>query len=193
MAICKLCGKKYSVWSAQGPGSGVCNECWPEYSKIEAEEKQREARATLPVLFAQHVPGKNARILGAAYWDTLGSAVGTGVAKLVSGGVFGILGGLLTGTRHHAGIVALTNSNLFLVDLGIVVGEDLTLKELRGAVGPPSVKKAPLRNLTAECDPQAGVLILKGNLRVKATFPRSFEEGNPSKAALIASTINSHS
>jgi len=193
MAVCKLCGKKYNVWLAQGSGSGVCNECWPEYSKIEAEEKQREARATLPVLFAQHVPGQKAKILGAAYWDTLGSGVATFGVQTVAGCLFGIFGWLLTGRRHRAGIIAVTDSDLFLVDLGIVVGEDLTLKELRGAVVQPSVKKAPLRNLTAECGSQAGVLILKGELGVKATFPQSFEEENPSKATLIASAIHSHS
>jgi len=153
------------------------------------KKEEQEAMAMLPALFAQHAHGQNARIFGAAYWNTPGSVVGTVVAKLVFGGLFGGIGMNLAGTEHRAGIVAVTATELFLVDLGMVVGEDLTLKKMRGVVGPLSVKKAPLRNLTAECDSQAGVLMLKGDIRVKATFPPSFAEENPSKAALIARAI----
>ncbi|PIP09059.1 MAG: hypothetical protein COX51_00800 [Syntrophobacteraceae bacterium CG23_combo_of_CG06-09_8_20_14_all_50_8] len=161
-------------------------------AEAEARNKEEEeVRTTLPVLFAQHAPGQNAKIMGAAYWNTLGSSVGTGVAKLVFGGLLGGFGMALTGTEHRAGIVAVTDSELFLIDMGMVVGEDLTLKKMLGAVGQPSMKKVPLRNLTAECDLQGGVLSLKGDIRVKATFPKSFAEENPSKAAVIANTIQS--
>lgn len=169
-----------SLSTGSGSGPGALTRTSPD-----------EARAALLTLFAQHAPGQNARILGAAYWNTLGSVVGTGVSKLVFGVLLGPLGSL-TGTEHRAGIVAVTDSDLFLVDLGMVVGEDLTLEKLRGAAGPPSVKKAPLQNLTAECDSRTGVLALKGDLRVKAFFPRVFDQENLSKAALIASAVQSH-
>lgn len=189
MAVCKQCGKNYTGLFARGPGTGLCDKCW-EAAEAEARKKQgEEAKASLPTLFAAHVPGENAAVLGAAYWNTPGTAAGTLVAKLVFGGLFGGPGALAE--EHRAGIVAVTDTHLFLVDLGKVVTKELTLKVMRGALGPPSVKKAQLRNLTAECDSQAGVLNLTGELKVRATFPRVFEEGNPAKAAMIARAVQS--
>lgn len=138
------------------------------------------------------MPSENAKIIGAAYWNTLGTAAGTGFAKFIFGGLFGIFGMILIGSEHRMGIVAVTKSELFLIDFGKIAGENLTHKNMGGIFSRPSVKKAPLRNLTAECDSESCVLTLKGDLKVKVTFPSSFEEGNPSKASMIAKAIQSH-
>jgi hypothetical protein len=192
MATCRQCGREISFWSGY-----FCTECRQERGEKRAEEKRRaqtearrkeeqKARAALRAFFAEHAPGESARILGAAYWTTMGSMVGTGVAKMIFGG--------WGGSEHRAGVVAVTDSDLVLVDLGTVVG-DLTIGKMKhcAAIDKPSVKRAPLSSLAAECDSQAGVLTLKGGLKVKATFPASFAGKNPSKAALIARAVQANS
>ena len=98
-------------------------------------------KGMLPDLFTQYVPDQHAIILGATYWNTLGTTAETGVAKLVFGGLFGAFGLMLAGNEHRAGIVAVTESDLSLVDLETVVGEDLNLEKMCKAIGPPSVKR----------------------------------------------------
>lgn len=115
MGTCRQCGREIGFWSG-----GICAECWREEEKNRAEEKKRaqiearkkeeeEASFALRTLFAKHVPGQSATILGAARWSTLGSLVNAGMGKMIFGG--------WGGSAHRAGIVAVTHSDLFVLDL----------------------------------------------------------------------------
>jgi hypothetical protein len=200
---CSKCGIKY--WSDRELDEGLCNKCHSRreagkqaeakrQTEVEARLKEgEEAGDWLPRAFVRFVPGENTKVLGAAYWDNLSSAVGTLKSKLAIGMLLGGFGMALTGKEHRAGILAVTDTHLFVVDLGTVLGEEITLKKLSKVGRPTSVKKVSLENVTAECDTGAGILTLKGELNLKAVFPESFEERNPSKAAIIAKIIRSGS
>ncbi|GAG94245.1 unnamed protein product, partial [marine sediment metagenome] len=150
-----------------------------------------EAKIVLPSLVKGFVPDGALTVLGVAYWSTTGTAARTAFAKLVFSYFLGILGMILTGKQHRAGVLAVSETELFVVDLGKIVGEDVTLKKLKSALGPPSVKSARLSALRATCRDMGNstVLSIQGALKLKATFPNSYESTNAAKAAQIARAI----
>jgi hypothetical protein len=171
----------------------------------ETQEKQRrreeeatakaeaEAAAASLQLFQEHVPDETPDVIGVAYWSGLGSkvatAVGENVGHLVLGALtLGLLDGPTVDQKYRVGLVAVTGTDLYVVELGKIVGEDLTPEKLRAAVRKPSVRKAALRDLKATS--RAAVLKISGELAFNATFPRSYAESNPGKVPLIEQAIN---
>ena len=160
-----------------------------EEAKAKAEA---EAAAASLQLFREHVPDETPDVIGVAYWAGFGSkvatAVGEGVGHLVLGTLtLGLLDGPKVDQTYRVGLVAVTATDLYVVELGKIAGEDLTLEKLRAAVRKPSLRKAALRDLKATS--QAAVLRISGELAFKATFPRSYAESNPGKATLIEQAI----
>ncbi len=165
----------------------------PELSPV----SNMEAGAALADIFSRHVSDQSPRILGVACWDTLGTRATTIVNEIVSylpGALFGgLVGGPLKSmvetTDHRAGVVAVTETELFLVDLMKTSTADFTLGQLSGSRGTPQVARASLRNLTAEFDVRAGVLTLGGDMTAKLTFPTSISGDNHSKGLQMAKAI----
>jgi len=161
------------------------------HTETDASSADLPDDAPLRYLARRAAPDETFAILGAAYWDSLKTAAGTAFAKLIFGALLGPLGWQASGKEHRAGVIGVTDRELFVIDLGTVVGEDITHKALRSAIGSPSVRTAPLSELTATWHEEAGsaVLSVEGALKLKATFPDSYRTGNLAKAAEIAAAI----
>jgi hypothetical protein len=157
---------------------------------------KEEAGAALLEIFARHVSDVRPRVVGAAWWDTLASKADTAVNEALRyvPGLFlgGLLGGPLMGPHrdyHRAGLVAVTEGELFVVDLAETDTTHLTVERLCDLKGTPRVQRALLRDLEAQYDARAGVLALGGDLSVKLTFPASISDDNYSKGAVVARMI----
>jgi hypothetical protein len=136
------------------------------------------------------VPRQTFHLAGAGYWNNVGTAAGTLVAKAVFGTLLGPLGDL-AGTEHRAGIIALTDRELFVIDICMVVGEEFTLEKLLSEAQAPTLKRAPLSALTAELTQGKGGPVLKiaGQFSYKITFPSSCGSDNPGRARQLARAI----
>lgn len=87
----------------------------------------------------------------------------------------------------------MTQTELILIKLGTMQDfETLDLSKVLSVSRASSVQAADLGELRVDVGmPEAGgsVLTLKGAMRVRAVFPRSFSDDNPAKAAQIASAV----
>ena len=211
MATCKQCGQKYSIWSARAVGSGLCNKCYTVQLTIEEERGVKEAeeararaeddaRKALPDLATRFLPGHSFTHLGLAYWDTLGTSAVSGLSKWAGAAVFGGIGMAMAERKHRVGLVALTDTDLWMVDIGDIDGENVALKAIRFKSGPSEARRIPLSGLKATCQDfawvssnvltkSAATLSVTGSISVKAMFSDVFYEGNKAKAQEIAAAI----
>lgn len=97
MAVCRRCGKHFSVWTAQAVASGVCNDCvgadWSEkaaegmrQAREAAEKRMQEdmmARAAVPELLDRHGEGRRFDAAGVAAWTSTAHKVKSGAGRLV--------------------------------------------------------------------------------------------------------------
>ena len=148
-------------------------------------------------LAAMHVPLDGLRMVGGAFWGTAGTAAGR-AAKTVLMNVAGaaLMGAIGIGffgwakKTHRAGIIALADDTLYLLDMGQIGGDDLTLHALK-QLGVPQVTSAPLSTLAATHTTERGmgVLQLEGPIALKAYFSDSCTDGNAMVSANIAHAI----
>jgi hypothetical protein len=201
MAKCKICGKEQNSWTATGIASktGLCNACTKIHGeelarKMDLEAKQKdeaEARTLIPSRLKGVVPMEEITTWGVAYWDNAKSAVGTAAGKMLGAAVLGGFGYRLAGSQHRLGVIAVSKSELFVVDLGSLSGESVTVKDIKACSGRPSVKIAPLNALTVSCQDQrnSGLLSARGELSIKATIPDFYGVSGSSSAKAIAEAI----
>lgn len=150
----------------------------------------------MPELFSRLNPGERAIVIGAAYWDNLKSSADSlrnHVLKSIIfsvGGPIGSTAGWGAGSHfHRMGLIAVTDSELVLIDLGST-SKELTTTELLGSIEKPSVKKYDLSKLKADCNSDNGILAIAGKLNILAIFPPSIGVNNAKKAFSIANAIS---
>ena len=157
------------------------------------------ARTPVQDLATVHLPSVRFRALGAAHWSTLGTRAGragrTLLVNVAANAVlmplgFGILS--LPGKKYRAGLIGVTDDTLYVLDVGTISGDTLTLSALR-EMGQPAVSKFALSTVQASDSMAAGngVLHLHGAIEVTATFSDSSADGNSRAAAAIAQAIQS--
>ena len=149
-------------------------------------------------LAAPHVPLEKLRMVGGAFWSTASTAAGR-AAKTV---LMNVVGGALLATvgigffgwakkTRRAGILALTDDTLYVLDMGQIAGDDLTLHALKQMAGSPTVAAARLSDLAAASRRESGmgVLEITGPMALKAYFSDSCTDGNSSVAMNMALAI----
>jgi hypothetical protein len=175
---CSECGQEFRLWGKKSPTwCSLCDQCW-----------QKKPPASVEDIAKGVIPNENLTACGAAYWDTVGAKAVTIVRKgflaAALGGSFGVP------NSHHAGVIAATGSELIVVDMGTVYGEDLTideLEELRAHSEQPKTNRASLStvNISTEGTASAGLLTITGAISIKAVFPEAVEPGNAKKPLSI--------
>jgi hypothetical protein len=172
---CSDCGEKYSTRGRKDPAAYVfCDKCWEKRSSASVEDIARNV-----------IPNDKLIACGAAYWDTLRSKLGSIFAKGVFGALLGGVGMALTSKEHRYGIIAITERDIIIVDMGCIVGEGLSLDQLRAFSGQPKIKRASLSAVNISAEEIAGLLHVKGNISITAVFPELLEHGNAKKRFAI--------
>jgi len=149
-------------------------------------------------LAAAHVPLERLRMVGGAFWSTASTAAGR-AAKTV---LMNVVGGALLATvgigffgwakkTRRAGVIALTDDTLYVLDMGQIAGDDLTLHALKQMGGSPTVATARLSDLAAASTRESGMgaLEISGPIALKAYFSDSCTDGNSSVAMNMALAI----
>lgn len=208
MATCKKCGKKYNFWTTKGTGKGLCDKCYPEYHKAKVEEEARERaeaevkkkkeedeiKARLMSIIENQIHGEKLQIFGIVYWDTPGTGISYIFDYLLGAALFGGIGAKSTGKTHCVGVIAVTESKLYVIKTGTVVGEQVKVGDILGN-NKVSVKSYCLKDLGVQnkqsTDPYKLILTATShnNIILKATFPSSYERGNAQKADEITAVI----
>jgi len=131
-----------------------------------------------------HLPDGPLKALGVATWEaegTLGAKLGTLLVRK---------GAPAAPKEYRAGLLAILADKLFVVDLGGAPNGETTLANLK-KMGPAKVKSCRLRALRVECTESAAecILVLRGDIELKARFSTSCGDDNPAKAVEIATAI----
>lgn len=121
--------------------------------------------------------------VGVAYWKT----TGTRLSSLVAWAFLGSLASM----ESRAGILAISGSTLYVVDVDKIVGEEVSLADLSSAQGDRTVRQYPLAELRVTCDDleKGCVLTIGGSASLKATFPSSYSIDNVQQAKRIEDAI----
>ena len=174
MNNCKKCGKAFQM--KDDGNVYLCDAC---FSKL-----KQKGETDLPSLTGSLIPNRTFSVIGVAYWDKAATFLGSGVAFLFFG--------LLAGKEHRVGIVAVSDTELFVLDLGLIVGEFITIETLQKQNDKPSVKQASLNSLRATWKEKKMdmELSITGGLKLKAVFPTSFSDRNPAKVREIVAAID---
>ena len=172
---CSECSEKYSARGRKDPAAYVfCDKCWEKRSRASVDDIARSV-----------IPNEKLIACGAAYWDTLRSKVGSIFAKGVFGALLGGVGMGLTSKEHRCGVIAITERELIIVDMGDIVGEQLALDQLRAFSGQPKTKRASLSDVNISTEAIAGLFHVTGNISITAVFPEEVEHGNAKKRFAI--------
>ena len=179
--ICVECGKRLTFFGRAlffgKPLCGQCRDRWRDFS--------------FPQLAKRFFPNESLLTYGIAYWDDVRSLAATPLVKCMDALVLGVFGLLHSRKMHRGGVVAVTDRDLLVVDLGNMPEDTVFWSNMTTCFfgNKASVKRAPLGELRAEC--AENVLCVKGALTLTATFPSQTEEepGNPAKALEIANII----
>jgi hypothetical protein len=206
MAKCKTCGRKYSVWHKFGSTeffSHLCYACYTDFIKAKADAKRDEeisakqksdqqARTILPAFLKKVVPEKTFRAFAVAYWDTFQTSASTTFHKFVGGAVLGGIGWATTPSSHRMGVIAVSNDELFVIDVGQVLGEIIIPALLEGQTSTAQVMSAPLNRLHAVAQHfgSSAILNVGGGFECKFTLPNSFDSTNALRARIIKAAID---
>ena len=156
------------------------------------QKAEEDAKAGMRLLLSGLITSEAITILGIAHWDTIESTAGTVVGKLMGSALLGGLGWILAGARHRIGVLAVGETELFVLDFGTIYGEDASLNVLLSCTGQPSVKSAPLGALTATCREMdnSAIVSVRGSLKLDATFTNSDPSTSVSRATEITRAMN---
>jgi hypothetical protein len=169
-------------------------ESAPARARMQAYKEAAEKEESNNLL-KEIIPNKIFKEIGVAYWNDVATTTGNVINRVMG---YAIVGGILAQSvpsQHRVGMVAISDDELFLVDMGSVSGEKTTPKELLDAhaslASRLKVKSAPLKSLKASYSNNEGscILTITGDLTFKATFPESYEIGNSRKAERIADAV----
>jgi hypothetical protein len=191
MAKCAGCGCQMSGFRSLY--SIVCKDCSPKWPKILAEREAAGAKAQLDLIIENHIKDAKLQVFGIAYWDTIGSKASTVFNKALGGVLLGGLGSQMTGKTHHLGVIAVTEMKLHIIEMGNLVGEEITLNDIRYAPVQGKEVCIDLKDVTAYAVQSAtsSTLSISSPIQMQATFPSSYDKGNIDKAVLIADAVKS--
>lgn len=193
MQTCSDCDRAYDPRTARsGYVAGLCDECWQQRARAEAERRRAGSapvREKLGQFVRGSIPDDALSLIGLAHWRTPKQVI----REHLHLAFLGVLLSVLLGEERHVGILAANGSDLFVADLGVTTarGEDTTLEGLNPARRPSSVRSFPLSALTVVSHPERpGTVVIRGALRLTATFPASIGGGNALMADEIAAAIS---
>ena len=101
------------------------------------------------------------------------------------------MGMQMTAKTHRLGVIAVTETKLYVIETGTVVGEKVEPVKVLGASGQVKTKSFDLKDVTVQDSESAapGTLAIAGAIHIRATFPRSYEWENEDRAAQIVGAI----
>jgi hypothetical protein len=186
---CKSCGRP--LVGLRGKFFIVCKECDPTWPRIQEERKVAEAKTRLMSIIEQHIKGEKLRVFGLAYWDTAGTAASSIFDKAVGAALLGGLGYQMTGKTHRLGVIAVTETKLYVIELGDFVGEEVQADTILNRISQGKEISFDLKDVKIQDKLSAvsGTLNIFKPIHLKATFPLSYDPGNRQKAAQIADVI----
>ena len=196
MPKCKSCGRPLST--LRGLYSIICKECEPSWPRVEAERKAAEAKAFIESEIEFCLKGEKYRGYGVAWWDTMGTAVSSVLEKATGAALFGRLGSQMTGKTHRLGVLVLTATKLYIIEMGDIVGEEVDSDTFLVRTGHGKATSYELKDVILQGTlPTKGITftITKGKtltilepFQMIVTFPYSYA-GNASNARLIETAI----
>jgi hypothetical protein len=159
-----------------------------EWKLIWEQPKDIQVKSRLASIIEGQIKGDDVLAYAVAYWDTTSTAVSSVFDKVMGAALLGGLGTQMTGKTHKLGVIAVTKTRFYVIELGELVGEEVTADTLLKTTGLGNSKCFYLKELNIQDSESeiTGKLSVTGAIRMNITFPSSFDPGNMGKAAEIA-------
>jgi hypothetical protein len=188
MAKCLICGRPLSF--IRGLHSITCEECEPLWPDFLAKRKVTDAKTIIESEIKYHLKNEKIQGYGIAYWDTNEAIVSSMVGKMFGSTFLGGMGSQMTGKAHRLGFLALTESKLWIIDMGDIVGEKIGADTFLGPVGHGKSNAFALKDLTLQEEvSEENTLTIINPVQLKMTFSSFAITGNNDIAYSITEAI----